>query len=105
MNWRNSLIFLTTLTALVTAALLTFCWHHGVWSWRDWQILNAMEMECHPVWRDLHAGRIRAGDNVDQVIRRTNPAWVEEFEDVKILSYTEKGGLAFTGVTITAKDG
>jgi len=101
---RSSLIYLVTLTALMTAGLLAFCWHHGVWSWRDWEIYRCMEHECHPVWRDLHAGRIRVGDDVDQVIERTNPAWVEEFENVKILCYKGRG-LAFTGVTITAKDG
>jgi hypothetical protein len=61
-----------------------------------------MRRECHPVWRDLHTGRIKAGDDIEGVIWRTYPPHVEKFENVTMLSYPPAG---FTVVSITAKDG
>jgi hypothetical protein len=60
-----------------------------------------MSIECHPVWRDLNARRIKPGDEIQAVIWRTKPMRVEKFEDVTMLSYQ----MGFTGVQITAKDG
>lgn len=87
--------------AIALVGVLLLCWHFGVWSYQDWDTYQNMSHECHPVWRDLHSGRIKPGDEVAPVIRRTHPDKVETFEDVQWLHY----GGGFTGVTITAKEG
>jgi hypothetical protein len=96
---RKALLILAALFGLILIGVLLMCWHYGIWSWHDWQVYKAMSAECHPVWRDLHAGRIKAGDEVAGLLWRTHPNHVEEFEDVKWLTY----GGGFTGVTIVAK--
>lgn len=97
----KSLLLLSVLATTAVVGLLVLCWQYGIWSWHDWQIYQAMSNECHPVWRDLHAGRIKAGDDVEGLIWRTHPNRIREFEDVKILTY----GGGFTGVTIASKGG
>jgi hypothetical protein len=62
-----------------------------------------MSRECHPVWKDLHWGRIQPGQDVEEVIAATKPARVERYGEFVRLNYQE--GLYFTGVTITAKNG
>lgn len=97
----RSLLALAAMTAIACTVVLLFCWQYRVWSWDDWESYKCMRNECHPVWRDLHAGHIKPGDNVERVIWRTHPNKVHEFEDVKILTY----GGGFTGVTIISKNG
>jgi hypothetical protein len=89
---------------LLLVTLLGFAWYFKIWSWRDWEIIQAMSAECHPVWRDLHWGRVQAGQNVDEVIAATKPVRVERYGDFVELIY-QPGGLNFTGVNITAKKG
>lgn len=102
-RWLRRLMFFSCAFAVLACILtLLTCWHHNVWSWRDWEIYEQMSLECHPVWRDLNAGRIKPGDDIQRVIWRTKPSRVENLEDVTMLSYPEAG---FTIVGITAKDG
>jgi hypothetical protein len=84
-----------------TAALLAWLYLY-VQDSRKREIYEAMSQECHPVWRDLDAGRIRPGQLVDEVISRTHPVQVEHFEDVTFLHYHPPG---FTGLVIVAKGG
>jgi hypothetical protein len=83
------------------AAILAW-WYLDRWDSRKQQIYAAMSRECHPVWRDLDAGRVRAGQAVEDVIERTRPVQVEHFENVTFLHYHPPG---FTGLTIVAKNG
>jgi hypothetical protein len=92
------------LAALAGAAAVLAWWYLGKGDSRKRQIYEAMSRECHPVWRDLDAGRVCAGQAVEEVIGRTHPVRVEHFEDVTFLHY-HPGGLTFTGLTIVAKDG
>ena len=89
-------------------ALLAFCLTHRVWSVGEWRVYQAMEKECHPVWRDYHFGRIRAGDPVDDVIAQTAPGTVKRQGRWVILGYPKDPdvrGISFTGLTAVAYDG
>jgi hypothetical protein len=90
------------LAALGGAAAVLAWWYLDKNDSRKRQIYEAMSWECHPVWRDLDAGRIRAGQALEGVIERTHPVRVEHFEDVTFLHYHSPG---FTGLTIVAKKG
>jgi hypothetical protein len=85
------------------SVLLVFCWCFGIWSWSDWQTYQEMSRECHPVWRELHSGRICEGQNVDEVIAKTQPLRIDSFEGVTCLSYHPP--MSFTNVTIYAQNG
>jgi hypothetical protein len=90
---------------LFTLVLLTGA-YIGPGVWRECFTYWAMSRECHPVWNDLYWGRIRAGDDVEEVIARTQPPVVERFDNFVALSYVDrKAGLAFTGLQVFAKDG
>lgn len=62
-----------------------------------------MRRECHPVWEDLHWGRVHSGQDVDEVIAATKPVRVERYGEFVRLSYHE--AISYTGVTIIAKNG
>jgi hypothetical protein len=96
------LLSILSVISVVTGVVCLVCWQNNIWSWQDWEIYEGMRHECHPVWRDLNAGRIKAGDKVENVIWRTIPPHVERFEDVTMLRYPPAG---FTIVSIMAKDG
>jgi hypothetical protein len=81
---------------------LALCWHTGIWSWHDYEVYREMSKECHPVWRDLWAGRIKEGDALNEVTLRTLPARIERFRRFARLSYYQ--GMSFTGITVIAKD-
>ena len=91
----------------VVGILLLAAWHSGIWSLRDWEIYQAMNRECPPVWRDLHDGRVYLGQPVEEVIAQTAPTRVEHFENFVLLEYQENrpGTICFTNVAIVAKDG
>jgi hypothetical protein len=71
---------------------------------QEWWVYQAMNWECHPVWRDFHYGRIRAGDPVEEVIAQSEPVRVERNGRWVVLKY-HGGGLCFTGLTAVAYDG
>lgn len=62
-----------------------------------------MAKECHPAWKDYNFDRIRAGDDVEAVIARTNPVKIERKGRWVILDYQESGN--FTYVSAAAYDG
>jgi hypothetical protein len=88
--------------ALAAAGALLLWSYFDARNVRKRQIYEAMAGECHPVWRDLDAGRICAGQAVEEVMWRTHPVRVECFEDIVTLYYHPPG---FTGLTIDAKGG
>ncbi len=98
---------LSIVFALLLAASATgFASYTGIWSRRDFQVYQAMAKECDPVWRDFYWGRIRAGQDVEDVIAKTHPTVVQRFGGFTVLSYFgDREGIPFTGVSATAKDG
>jgi hypothetical protein len=96
--------WLAATSVVLELGLLAFCWTHRVWSVNEWQVYRAMDQECHPVWRDFHYGRIRAGDPVEEVIAQNEPVRVERAGRWVVLKY-HGGGLCFTGITAVAYDG
>src|ERR1700733_9063061 len=83
--------------------LLATAWYFRIWSWHDLQVYQMMDQECHPVWKDLHWGRVYSGQDVEEVIVATKPVRVERYGEFVQLSYQD--GLCFTGITIMARRG
>lgn len=90
------------LSAVLLVAIFTCTASFRIWSWNDLHLYCSMKSECHPIWRELYFGRLRAGQNVEDVIARTKPIRVEQFGEFAILNYQRA---SLTGVTITAKNG
>jgi hypothetical protein len=95
---------------LLGAVLLCFAIGYKVWGYDEWVVYQYMEAECHPVWRDLHFGRIRAGNDIETVIARTRPSKVRRDGAQVTLEYylnydPQVKALHFTGVTIDANEG
>jgi len=85
------------------SAVLLASLHFHIYSMRGWQVYGAMGKECHPVWEDFNFRRIRAGDDVEDVIARTNPITLERKGRWLLLGYQTAGH--FTGITAAAYDG
>ncbi|WP_428308360.1 hypothetical protein [Lacipirellula sp.] len=100
---------LLLLVVVVTlASPLAFCLWFRVGSANEWQIYQAMDEECHPIWKDLYYGRIRAGDDVDSVIAIAPPSVQRGKGQSGTLSYYQNykpGDLHFTSVTLKFRDG
>lgn len=82
--------------------LLCAATHLRIWSWHDWETYRNMSRECHPVWRELHFGRIRPEQDIGDVITSTKPLRIDRYSEFVVLSYHK--GLSFTQVTIVAKN-
>jgi hypothetical protein len=102
--WNRTWLWLTVPFVIAGIWLLGFCQSHRVWSLNEWQVYQAMEQECHPVWRDFHYGHIQAGDSVEEIIVRTQPLQIERTGPWVILKYHPEG-MCFTGLTAAAYDG
>lgn len=90
-------------TVAVLALTLAGAAYYRVWSWHDLRTYQVMSQECHPVWRELHRGRIRAGQDVEEVIADTQPLRVERYGEFVKLNYHEL--MSCTVVEIMAKNG
>ena len=94
----------TFLLVVIAALILAFVGRqYHVYSWRGWQVYRAMGRECHPVWPEYNFRRIRAGDNLDDVIAKTNPVTMERDGRWVTLGFQTNGH--FTGISATAFDG
>lgn len=83
--------------------LLVLCWQFHVWSWEALEVYGEMNKECHPVWRDFHFGKVRAGDDVGDVIAKTTPTKVKQQDRWTILTYKSGvGALAYDGRMVFA---
>lgn len=95
--------------AMAAVGILAFCSMHGVWSRDEWFVYQMMVEECHPAWTDYHFGKIRAGDEVNQVIATTNPSIVTRTGNCVTLEYYQNykkgGGFYCTGLTAEARNG
>jgi len=80
--------------------------HYHVYSWHGWMVYQAMEHECHPVWREYNFGRIQAGDDVEEVIARTSPKSVDR-KGHRVELYYGKGvaAVAYDGKLVLAYAG
>src|SRR5687768_3055147 len=86
----------------IAAIALMFAWHYGIWSYGDYELYQYMREKCHPVWEDLHMGRIRAGADAEAVIARTNPTQVTRFPGGVLISYHQP---EFVNLCMVAKNG
>lgn len=112
MRWvrGHRLRWLGVLVMLPGVSMFAFCWWHNVWSFDGWYVYGEMKKECGAAWRDYHFGRVRAGDDVEEVIRKTKPAMVERKGRYVFLKYTRSGEaeprvIHFTNLTGIAYDG
>lgn len=69
-----------------------------------------MEAECHPVWRELYEGRIKPGDDIDEIIALTQPSKIRKEGRSTFLIYYQNYDkdapvLYFTGISIESIDG
>jgi hypothetical protein len=96
-------IGVTAALLLLLAVPLAFCACYRIWSLHDLRVYRTMIRECHPVCEELHWGRVRPGQEVEEVIGATKPLGVERYGPFVRLSYQQ--GLSFSGVTIVAKNG
>jgi hypothetical protein len=102
--WYRKWFWLAVPVIMAGLGLFAFCRSHRVWSVNEWRVYQAMERECHPVWRDFHYGHIKAGDSVEEIIIRTEPVQIERTGRWVVLKYHPEG-LCFTGLTAVAYDG
>jgi hypothetical protein len=94
------------LLALTLTSTLICAWDFRIWSWRDLQVYRAMSHECHPVWKELHWGRVYVGQDVEEVIARTNPRRVTRCAEWVLLDYYNgPEGLHFTVLWIIGRHG
>lgn len=92
------------ITALILASVtLVACWYFGLHSGRDVKAYAGMALECHPVWKRLALRTVREGQRVDEVIDKTDPAYVVRHGRFDEINYQHP--LSFTFVHIVAKDG
>lgn len=89
--------------AIAGCAALLVCRNYHVYSVDGLEVYRAMDHECDPAWRDYNFQRIRAGDDVEDVIARTNPTTLERKGRWVVLGYQTSGN--FTGITAAAYDG
>jgi hypothetical protein len=83
----------TGLVLVLLIAVLSCAWYFRVWSWRDLQVYQMMSRECHPVWQELHWGRLHAGQDVEEVIAATKPVRVERHGEFVQLDYQGGDGM------------
>jgi hypothetical protein len=102
--WKRWLFWLAVPLAAAALLVLACCCYHRVWSWDQFRVYQAMARECDPVWRDLHYGRVQAGDPVEEVIARTRPRRVKRSGGWVVLEYPPDG-LCFTGISVAAREG
>ena len=103
---RRILVVLALLLVILIATLVFF----EIYRPRDVRAYFGMAGECNRVWKDLALRRIRRGHPVERVLQLSQPNSTETFGPYTVLSYNgnyggEGGGIAFTGVWITARDG
>jgi hypothetical protein len=104
---RIGKLFLSCSALAVIALLLigvSICRYYRIYSFRSWEAYQVMAKESPPVWRDYHFGRVRAGDDVEDVIRRTSPERVERNGRWVKFNY-QPDALVMNGVTVFAYDG
>ena len=102
--WKRWWFWLAAVPIVGGLVLLAFCSTYRVWTVDEWRVYQAMDRECHPVWKDFHYGRIRSGDPVEDVIAHNELVRVERAGRWVVLKY-HGDGLCFTGITAVAYNG
>lgn len=105
MRRATKLLLVATIVISIAAGIVAFAIgrYYHVYSWRGWQVYGAMQRECHPIWKVYNFGGVRAGEDVEKVIARTQPVAIERNGRWTHLKYQAPG--YFTGITATAYDG
>lgn len=98
-------LLIGTLAALLSllAGFVGLARFYRVYSWQGLDAYQCMASECHPAWSDYHFGRIRAGADIEEVIRQTKPAIVERHGRWVTIRYHEPG--SSSGLAAHAYDG
>ncbi|MEM7234552.1 MAG: hypothetical protein AAF517_20405 [Planctomycetota bacterium] len=86
---------------LIVLLLLSTASYLRVWSYEDLVVLSGMSSECHPVWKDLHWGRVQAGQSSADLIAHHEPIRIERSRELEWLIYANPGD--FTSVVVLAK--
>lgn len=105
---KRSLFWLSLSVAIAVAALLSFCLTYRIGSLQEWDIYQAMDAECHPIWKKLYFGHIRAGDDVSTITSIAPPSILEgDMTSGSLLYYKnyQHGDLHFTSVLIEVRNG
>src|SRR5690348_1720109 len=74
---RTLLFSAAGLGVLGLLALVSCAAWFRVWSVRGAFLYREMSRECDPVWRDLHYGQIRAGEDVEVLMVTTQPTSIK----------------------------
>jgi hypothetical protein len=74
---KRILLWLLLPVALAIGALGGFCVWFRIGSLQEWHIYQAMDAECHPIWRDIYFGRIQAGDDINAITAIAPPSIIE----------------------------
>ncbi|QDT74554.1 hypothetical protein [Lacipirellula limnantheis] len=107
-NSKRRLFWLLLPVALTIAALVEFCVWFRIGSIEEWHIYQAMDAECHPIWRELYFGRIQAGDDINAIMAVAPPSIIEGDMTSGSLRYYkdyQPGDLHFTSVSIEVRNG
>lgn len=105
---KRLLFWLSLSVAVAVAALLSFCLAYRIGSLQEWSIYQAMEAECHPIWKELYFGRIQPGDDVSTITSIAPPSNLEgDMTSGSLIYYKDyqPGDLHFTSVLIEVRNG
>jgi hypothetical protein len=101
-------LWMVAVLECVLLAALAACWHHRIWSYKDYLIYS--EIRRYPVGDDLWLGRVRAGQDLEELTARHPPHRVEQMGPFTVLTYYSvwplpPKSLPFEALEIVAKDG
>lgn len=108
LNSKRLLFWLLLPVALAIVALIGFCLCLRIGSLHEWHIYQAMNFECHPVWKDIYFGRIQSGDDISEIIAIAPPSIIEGDLNSGTFRYYKNyqpGDLHFTSVSIEVRKG
>jgi hypothetical protein len=99
------IVIVLGMTVLVVGLCVFFRISHP----RDILAYAAMAGEVSPVWKPFAFRRFGLGDSADRLFLAYPPSEKEEFGQYGVYTYYyspgSKGGIGFTGLWVTAKDG
>jgi len=99
------LIVALALLASLLVGVISLARYYRVYSWSGLEAYQCMASECDPVWREYHFGRIRAGDDIEEVIRQTKPYRVERQGRWVTIRYSGIVAHAYDGEVLIAYAG
>jgi hypothetical protein len=99
---------LVALSAILVLAAIAACWHHHIWSYKDYQIYG--EIRRYPMGDDLWFGRVRAGHDLAEFTAAYPTQRVEQLGPFTVLTYCTvwpppPQSIPFESFGVVAKDG